>query len=52
MKILISGFSGHIGSYFLKKFIKNKAIKKIYLIDIFENNKCDFFKKEFFKMCF
>ena len=54
MKILISGFSGHIGSYFLKKFIKNKAIKKIYLIDIFENNRINviFSKKNFSKCVF
>lgn len=47
MNILITGFSGHIGSFFLKKFISNKKINKIYLFDNFENNKLNiiFFKK-------
>ncbi len=39
MKVLITGFSGHIGSFILKKLIKEKKVKKIFLIDNFENNK-------------
>ena len=39
MKILITGFSGHIGSFFFRNFCNDKKIKKIFLIDNFENNK-------------
>ncbi len=54
MKILITGFSGHIGSFFLKKLQKDKKIKKIYLIDNFENNKINiiFVKKKLSKLNF
>tara|TARA_B100000900_G_scaffold411018_2_gene429910 strand:- start:111 stop:1040 length:930 start_codon:yes stop_codon:yes gene_type:complete len=54
MKLLITGFSGHIGSFFLKKLEKNKKIKKIYLIDNFENNKINilFSKKRVSKLFF
>ena len=39
MKILITGFSGHIGSFLYRNFCNDKKIKKIFLIDNFENNK-------------
>lgn len=53
MNILITGFSGHIGSFFLKKFISNKKINKIYLFDNFENNKLNsIFLKKNLKKCF
>ena len=35
MKIIISGAFGHIGSYLIEKFQKNKKIKSILLIDNF-----------------
>ena len=35
MKIIISGAFGHIGSYLIEKFKKNKKIKSILLIDNF-----------------
>jgi UDP-glucose 4-epimerase len=38
MNILITGALGHIGSYLFRNILKNKSIKKIYLIDIAKNN--------------
>ena len=35
MKIIISGAFGHIGSYLIEKFQKNKKVKSILLIDNF-----------------
>ncbi len=53
MKVLITGFSGHIGSFFLDKLTKNKKIKKIFLIDNFENNKINIiFSKKKLSKCY
>jgi nucleoside-diphosphate-sugar epimerase len=47
MKILITGVAGHIGTYLMSKIHLIKKIKKIYLIDNFQNNKHQFlFKRQ------
>jgi UDP-glucose 4-epimerase len=38
MNILITGALGHIGSSLFRNILKNKSIKKIYLIDVAKNN--------------
>ena len=53
MKLLITGFSGHIGSFLLNKLENNKKIKKIFLVDNFENNKINIlFSKKRISKCF
>ncbi|RPG55396.1 MAG: SDR family oxidoreductase [Flavobacteriales bacterium TMED235] len=39
MKILITGGLGHIGSFVIKNFTKNKKIKKIFVIDNISNQR-------------
>ena len=46
MKVLITGVAGHIGSHIVKKIHLIKTIKKIYLIDNFQNNKYQFLFKQ------
>ncbi len=41
MNILITGGLGHIGSYIIEGLIKNKKIKRIFVIDNISNNRFD-----------
>ena len=41
MNILITGGLGHIGSFVIKGLLKNKKIKKIFVIDNISNNRYD-----------
>ena len=39
MRILITGGLGHIGSFVIENLVKNKNIKKIFLVDNISNQK-------------
>ena len=58
MNILITGGLGHIGSFVIKGLLKNKKIKKIFVIDNISNNRYDVLfslnkkkSKFFFRRC-